>query len=83
MPKFNNKTYIFTMIEDDSPDSVQISKSTNWEGLSVSELLNMFRVFLLQVGYTEGTVRQIQDLTVLDGPEVPDSELCIARFDEV
>ena len=82
MPKFNNKTYIFTMIDEDSPNSVQISKSTNWEGLSISELLNMFRLFLLQVGYTEGTVRQIQDLTVLDVPEVPESELCISRFDE-
>lgn len=81
MVKFNNKTYIFTMIEEGSPDSVQISKSTNWEGMSVSELLNMFRLFLLQIGYTEGTVRQIQDISILEIPEVSESELCITRFD--
>lgn len=78
----NNKTYTFMMSEENSPDSVMLTKSTGWEGLQPCELLNMFRLFLLEIGFSEDVPKTIQDIRLLD-VVVPEEELQLVRFDHL
>lgn len=66
MTNLANRTYKMIMERDDAPEKIMICQRTNWEGLSVTDLLNMFRLFLLQIGYSDEAARMIQDLRKLN-----------------
>lgn len=66
MQNLKNRTYKMIMEKEDSPEMIMILQRTHWEGMSVTDLLNMFRLFIIQLGYSEEVARMIQDLSKLE-----------------
>lgn len=83
--EFANKTYTFTVTNEDTKESKSVSATTNWEGLKVWELLNLFRLFILQIGYSDSLARGIRSLTEAELEELGYSadDIAIADYHEM
>lgn len=62
MPNYKDKIYTFSVMNDDGTDRVEIVRTSNWEGLKLSDQLNMFKTLLLQASWSEDLVRCIRIL---------------------
>lgn len=62
MKTLQNKLYTFSVQNEDGSERIEITRTSNWEGLSPWEQLNMFKVLLLQESWGERTVQCIRIL---------------------
>lgn len=62
MREHKNKIYSFSVMNEDRTDRMEITRTSNWEGLKPWEQLNMLKALLIFQSYGEGAVRTIRDL---------------------
>ena len=62
MKEYKNKIFSFSVMNEDGTDRIEITRTSNWEGLKIWEQLNMFKAFLIFQSYSEDAVRTIRDL---------------------
>lgn len=62
MRDLKNKIYTFSVKNEDGTGLIEITRNSNWEGLKLSEQLNMFKTLLLQESWGEESVRCIRIL---------------------
>lgn len=63
MREHKNKIYSFSVMNEDGSDRMEITRTSNWEGLKIWEQLNMLKALLIFQSYGESAVRTIRDLS--------------------
>ena len=62
MKEYKNKVYSFSVMNEDGTDRMEITRTSNWEGLKIWEQLNMLKALLIFQSYSEDAVRTIREL---------------------
>lgn len=57
-----DKIYTFSVSNDDGSNRIEVTRTSNWEGLKPWEQVNMLKVLLLQESWSEELVRRIRVL---------------------
>lgn len=66
MKEYKNKVFSFSVANEDGTDRIEVTRTSNWEGLKPSTQLNMFKALLIFQSYSENAVKSIRDLSIED-----------------